>query len=165
MLQETRATNYCDPKFGADAGSLYRDKAAVPEYDAQGPGPIKWVRRRALALVARCSLRARLALYGKCRGYSYSTPDSAMGGLQGRGVRSPLLCSPTPRAPPCMCRRRCRQMRATDYAADPDYLLDSGTSGLIPGRGDDMWLLSAMAAVAAHPSTDPADPGCATGRA
>jgi hypothetical protein len=43
MLQETRATNYCDPKFPADASSLYRDRTVVPDYDAKFPGTIRWV--------------------------------------------------------------------------------------------------------------------------
>jgi hypothetical protein len=44
MLQETRATNYCDNAFGADATSLYRDPNFVPAYDASAPGPVRWVR-------------------------------------------------------------------------------------------------------------------------
>ena len=44
MLQETRATNFCDPKFTADNNSLYRDSNYVPDYDAHAPGPIRWVR-------------------------------------------------------------------------------------------------------------------------
>jgi hypothetical protein len=43
MLQETRATNYCDPKFAADPKALYRDTSIIPEYDANAPGPIRWV--------------------------------------------------------------------------------------------------------------------------
>jgi hypothetical protein len=43
MLQETRATNFCDPKFTADNNSLYRDSNYVPDYDAHAPGPIRWV--------------------------------------------------------------------------------------------------------------------------
>lgn len=44
MLQETRATNYCDPSFNADGHALYRVKSSIPEYDVKNPGPIRWVR-------------------------------------------------------------------------------------------------------------------------
>lgn len=44
MLQETRATNYCDAAFGADPKALYRDPNFVPAYDASAPGPVRWVR-------------------------------------------------------------------------------------------------------------------------
>ena len=43
MLQETRATNYCDNSFGADGSSLYRDPNFVPAYYAKAPGPVRWV--------------------------------------------------------------------------------------------------------------------------
>ena len=43
MLQETRATNYCDNSFGADGSSLYRDPNFVPDYYAKAPGPVRWV--------------------------------------------------------------------------------------------------------------------------
>jgi hypothetical protein len=43
MLQDTRATNYCDSGFSADPTSLYRDPEFVPEYD-KVPQAIRWVR-------------------------------------------------------------------------------------------------------------------------
>jgi hypothetical protein len=52
-------------------------------------------------------------------------------------------------------------MRATDYAMEPEYILNaeqpqsSTSSGvLVPGRQDDIWLVSAMGAVANHPVDD-----------
>eukprot|EP00614_Pseudopedinella_elastica_P035179 CAMPEP_0172642666 /NCGR_PEP_ID=MMETSP1068-20121228/233240_1 /TAXON_ID=35684 /ORGANISM="Pseudopedinella elastica, Strain CCMP716" /LENGTH=50 /DNA_ID=CAMNT_0013456537 /DNA_START=71 /DNA_END=220 /DNA_ORIENTATION=- len=35
MLQETRASNYCDPKFPADSTALYRDPNFIPAYDSK----------------------------------------------------------------------------------------------------------------------------------
>lgn len=42
MLQDTRATNYCDSGFSADPTSLHRDPEFVPEYD-KVPQAIRWV--------------------------------------------------------------------------------------------------------------------------
>jgi hypothetical protein len=90
MLQDTRATNYCDPVFTADPSSLYRDAEFIPEYD-KVPGAIRWV-------------------------------------------------------------------RGMDYASNPDYLKDDSSGIVLSGRIDDLWLVSAMAAAAAHP-IDPNNPG------
>lgn len=49
-------------------------------------------------------------------------------------------------------------MRGVDYASNPDYLKDDSSGVVVNGRMDDMWLVTALAAVAAHP-TDPNNPG------
>jgi hypothetical protein len=50
-------------------------------------------------------------------------------------------------------------MRGLDYASNPDYFKEKESSGVvINGRMDDTWLVTSLAAVAAHPG-DPNNPG------